>query len=207
MTANRARVRRKPERADYDLEAVNAVLDEALVCHVGFSVDDQPFVIPMTYARVDDGLLLHGAPGSRLLRRFDGTVPASVAVTVLDGVVLARSAFNHSMNYRSVVCFGRPVVVEDLTERAEALDAITDRLVPGRRQHLRPMTDKEVRATKVLRMPIEDASVKARSGPPGDDEDADWPVWAGVLPVAVVVGEPVPAPGWEDAEVPEHLRR
>lgn len=207
MTANRARVRRKPERADYDLEAVNAVLDEALVCHVGFSVDDQPFVIPMTYARVDDGLLLHGAPGSRLLRRFDGTVPASVAVTVLDGLVLARSAFNHSMNYRSVVCFGRPVVVEDLAERAEALDAITDRLVPGRRQHLRPMTDKEVRATRVLRMPIEDASVKARSGPPGDDEDADWPVWAGVLPVAVVVGEPVPAPGWEDADVPEHLRR
>ncbi|MEX1281478.1 MAG: pyridoxamine 5'-phosphate oxidase family protein [Acidimicrobiia bacterium] len=204
MTDLRAVVRRKPDRGSTDARHVEAILDAALVCHVGFVDDGQPFVIPMTFARDDGTLLLHGSPASRLLRHFDGTTEACVEVTILDGLVLARSAFDHSMNYRSVVCFGRPAPIEDLGERAVALDAITDRLVPGRREHLRPMTEKEVRATLVLRMTIEAASAKVRSGPPGDD-DEDWDVWVGEVPLRTVAGDPVPAEGWESADIPPHI--
>lgn len=206
MSDERVGVRRKPEREASDRSVVHAILDEALVCHVGFVAEGQPYVIPMTFARCGDDLLLHGSPASRLIRHFDGTAEACVEVTLLDGLVLARSAFEHSMNYRSAVCFGRPAPITDLDERAVALDAITDRLVPGRREHLRPMTEQEVRATRVLAMPIEAASAKVRTGPPGDeDEDGDWPVWVGEVPVRAVAGDPVPAPGWESADVPPHV--
>ena len=186
----RAEVRRKPQRAAYDADAVHAVLDEALVCHLGFVVDGQPFVIPTTFARRGDELLVHGSPASRMLKHFDGTAEACLTVTILDGLVLAKSAFNHSMNYRSVVCFGRPVVIEGHDDKVAALDAITDRLAPGRRGSLRPMTDKEVGATTVLSMPIAAASLKSRSGPSGDTED--WDVWTGVIPYALVPGDPIP---------------
>lgn len=202
-----AEVRRHPERGHYDADTIHAILDEALVCHVGFVAAGRPFVIPTTFARDGATLLVHGSPASRMLRHFDGTAEACVAVTLLDGIVLARSAFEHSMNYRSVVCFGHPVPIDDLAERAEALDRITDRLVPGRREHLRPMTEKEVRATRVVRMPIDAASAKFRSGPPADDDEADWPVWAGVLPLMTVMGEPQPAPGWEGGPPPGHVTR
>lgn len=204
MNSDRDRVRRKPDRGRYDEATVHAILDAALVCHVGFVEDGQPYVIPMTFARNRGTVLLHGSPASRLLRHFDGTAEACVEVTILDGLVLARSAFDHSMNYRSVVCFGRPAPIQDLDERAAALDALTDRLVPGRREHLRPMTEKEVRATRVLRMPIEAASAKVRSGPPGDDAE-DWDVWVGEVPFRTEVGDPVPAEGWESADVPPHV--
>ncbi len=186
----RAEVRRKPQRASYESDAIHGVLDEALVCHLGFVVDGRPFVIPTTFARRDDELLVHGSPASRMLKHFDGTNEACLTVTILDGVVLAKSAFNHSMNYRSVVCFGRPAAVEDHDAKVAALDAITDRLAPGRRESLRPMTDKEVGATLVLSMPIEAASLKSRSGPSGDTED--WDVWTGVIPYALVPGDPIP---------------
>ncbi len=186
----RADVRRKPQRASYDPDEVYAVLDEALVCHLGFVVDGQPFVIPTTFARRGDELLVHGSPASRMLKHFDGTREACVTVTILDGLVLAKSAFNHSMNYRSVVCFGRPAAVAGHAEKVAALDAITDRLVPGRRADLRPMTDKEVGATLVLSMPIDAASLKSRSGPSGDTED--WDVWTGVIPYRLVAGDPIP---------------
>lgn len=203
MNSDRDRVRRKPDRGRYDEATVHAILDAALVCHVGFVEDGQPYVIPMTFARDGGTVLLHGSPASRLLRHFDGTAEACVEVTILDGLVLARSAFDHSMNYRAAVCFGRPATIEDLEERAAALDVLTDRLVPGRREHLRPMTEREVRATRVLRMEIEAASAKVRSGPPGDDED--WDVWVGEVPFRTVAGDPVPAEGWESADVPPHI--
>lgn len=186
----RAEVRRKPQRASYEPDAIHAVLDEALVCHLGFVVDGRPFVIPTTFARRDDELLVHGSPASRMLKHFDGTTEACLTVTILDGVVLAKSAFNHSMNYRSVVCFGRPTAIEDHGAKVAALDAVTDRLAPGRRESLRPMTDKEVGATLVLSMPIEAASLKSRSGPSGDTED--WDVWTGVIPYSLVPGDPIP---------------
>lgn len=186
----RAEVRRKPQRATYDRDAIDAVLDEALVCHLGFAVDGQPYVIPTTFARRGDELLVHGSPASRMLKHFDGTNEACVTVTILDGLVLAKSAFNHSMNYRSVVCFGRPVVIDDHDAKAAALDSITDRLAPGRRELLRPMTDKEVGATTVLSMPLDAASLKSRSGPSGDTED--WDVWTGVIPYDLVPGDPIP---------------
>ncbi len=206
MSDGRAEVRRHAERGSNDRLDGYAILDESLVCHLGFAVDDQPFVIPVTFARAGDELIIHGSPASRLLRHFDGTNEAVAEVTILDGLVLARSAFNHSMNYRSVVCFGKPVVVDDLDERARLLDLVTDKLVPGRRPHLRQMTEKEVRGTKVIRMPIDAISVKVRSGGPGDREEADVDVWAGVVPMSLVAGTPVPADGWEDAEPPRHVK-
>lgn len=205
MPDQRAEVRRHPERGSNDRTDGYAILDEALVCHLGFAVDGQPFVIPVTFAREGDELIIHGSPASRMLRHFDGTHEAVAEVTILDGLVLARSAFNHSMNYRSVVCFGKPVVVDDLAERARLLDLVTDKLVPGRRPHLREMTEKEVRGTKVIRMPIDAVSVKARSGGPGDPEEADFDVWAGVVPMSVEAGDPIPAEGWQEAEVPQHV--
>ena len=206
MSDQRAEVRRHAERGSNDRTEGYAILDEALVCHLGFAVDGQPFVIPVTFAREGDDLIIHGSPASRMLRHFDGSNEAVAEVTILDGLVLARSAFNHSMNYRSVVCFGRPVVVDDLAERARLLDLVTDKLVPDRRPHLRGMTEKEIRGTKVIRMPIDAVSVKVRSGGPGDPEEADFEVWAGVVPMSVKAGDPVPAEGWEEAEVPPHVR-
>lgn len=187
--SERTEVKRLPHRGHYDRATIHAILDEAFVCHVGIVVDGAPVVIPTLHARSGDHLLLHGSPASRLLR----TAPKQevcVTVTLVDGFVLARSAFHHSINYRSVVLFGQPEKVEG-PEKAAALDAIVEQLVPGRVESLRPMTAKEVAATTVLRVPIDEASAKIRQGWPVDDEeDYDFPVWAGVIPVETVFGEP-----------------
>ena len=203
--SDRATVKRLPDRGAYDTESIYSILDEAYVCHVGVNVDDVPVVIPTLHARVGDQLILHGSPASKMLRSAK-TQEISVTVTLVDGFVLARSAFHHSMNYRSVVVFGRPEVVPD-DEKAAALDALVEQLAPGRIPFLRPMSDHEIRSTLVLRLPLTEASAKIRTGPPGDDEeDYDLPIWAGVVPVSSTYGEPVTDPAMRmDVEIPPHV--
>jgi nitroimidazol reductase NimA-like FMN-containing flavoprotein (pyridoxamine 5'-phosphate oxidase superfamily) len=200
---------RNPGRVGYDRTTVHAVLDEAVLCHVGFVVDGRPVVLPQLHARVDDVLYLHGSTGARGMLAASGRgLDVCVTVTLVDGLVLARSAFNHSVNYRSVVVHGTATVVDDDGEKAAALDALVDAVVPGRAAASRPGTRKELAATTVLRLPLEEVSVKVRSGPPIDDaDDLDLPHWAGVLPLALAPGSPVPAPELPpDAVVPEHVR-
>lgn len=207
--SDRTTVKRR-DRAVYQRETIEAILDEALYAHVGFSVGSEaaPVVVPMLHARIGSELYLHGGHASRIMRTLREGVEVCVSVTLLDGLVLARSAFNHSANYRSVVVYGRPRVVEDLAERARVLDAYTDKLVPGRRPHLRPMTDKEIRATTVVSIPIDEASAKIRTGGPVDDEaDHELGIWAGVLPIRQMFGDPVPDPLLDpDVPTPEHVR-
>jgi uncharacterized protein len=187
---------RARERVSYDRASAHAVLDEAVVCHVGFVVDGRPVVLPQLHARIGDTLYLHGSTGARALRTArDGGLDVCVTVTLVDGLVLARSAFHHSVNYRSVVVHGTAEVVTDPAEKTAALDALVDAVVPGRTAGTRAPDRKELAATTVLRLPLAEVSVKARSGPPSDDpEDLEGPHWAGVLPLAVVPGAPVPAP-------------
>ena len=186
---------RRDDRAVYDRETIHAILDEAYYAHVGFVSSGSPVVIPMLHARMGDSLFLHGGPASRIMRTLKGGPEICVTVTLLDGLVLARSAFHHSANYRSVVAFGRPTVVTDLDERRAVLDAYTDKLVPERRPHLREMTDKEVRGTVVLGMPLDEASAKVRSGGPVDDaDDMELDIWAGVVPLSVTAGDPIDDP-------------
>ena len=191
----RNRVSRLADRARYDREAIYPIVDEALVCHVGFVEGGQPYVIPTLHARDGDSVLLHGSVGSRLLRHLGDGNPASLAFTILDGIVLARSAFHHSVNYRSAVVFGRGARVETEADRLRALERITERLAPGRWSESRRPTARELAATGVVRVAIEAASAKVRAGPPkDDDEDLALPVWAGVVPVALSFGEPRPDP-------------
>ncbi len=191
----RTRVERVPQRASYDRATIEAILDEGLVCHVGFVADGQPYVIPTIYGRAGDRLYLHGSPVSRMLRTLAGGVPACVTVTLLDGLVLARSAFHHSMNYRSVVLLGSAVLVTDEAERLAALEAIAEHVVRGRWAQVRGPNEQELRATAVLRLPIAEASAKVRTGPPVDDEeDYALPCWAGVIPLALTPGAPVADP-------------
>ncbi len=200
---------RKPDRVTYDRATAHAVLDEALICHVGFVVDGRPVVLPQLHARVDDVLYLHGSTGARGMRAAAGRgLDVCVTVTLVDGLVLSRSAFNHSVNYRSVVAHGTATVVDDPVEKAAALDALVDAVVAGRSAATRPPTRKELAATTVLRLPLEEVSVKVRSGPPDDDaEDLGLPYWAGVLPLTTVAGKPLSAPDLRaDVEVPEHVR-
>lgn len=205
--ADLVQVHRHPERGRYDADTVHAILDEAMICHVAFVWQGRPHVIPTSYARVGDTLYLHGSPASRMLRNLGEGVDCSVAVTLLDGLVLARSAFAHSMNYRSVVLFGRAQVVTDLAEKAQALDAFVEHIIAGRAAHLRPTTEKELRATLVLALPIEAAAAKVRSGPPLDgDEDVDLPIWGGELPFTTTAGPPVPDPRLPSSlAVPHHV--
>jgi nitroimidazol reductase NimA-like FMN-containing flavoprotein (pyridoxamine 5'-phosphate oxidase superfamily) len=189
-------VRRQPERGSADRATIDAILDEAMVCHVGF-IDDSgyPVVIPMLHARDGDHLLVHGSPASRLVRRLRSGVPVSVAVTILDGLVLARSVFNHSANYRSVVLFGTARPIDDPEEKLAALRVFTERLTPGRWEDARRPTGTELRATAVLAVPIEAATAKVRAGPPEDeDDDYDLGVWAGVIPYRMAAGDPVADP-------------
>ena len=189
----RTRVRRLPSRASYDRATVHAILDEALVCHVGFVHEGQPFVLPTTYARVGDALYLHGAAASRMLRGLRAGIPVCVTVTLLDGLVLARSAFHHSMNYRSVVILGVATEVSEAAERRRALEAIVEHVNPGRWAQVRPPNDRELKATMVLALPIVEVSAKVRSGPPLDDaEDIGWPCWAGHVPLRLTALAPVP---------------
>ncbi len=200
---------RRDDRAVYDREAIYAILDEAYYAHVGFVVEGAPVVIPMLHARIDDTLFLHGGPASRIMRTLKEGPEICVSVTLLDGLVLARSAFHHSANYRSVIAFGRPTVIGDLDERRSVLDAYTDKLVPERRPHLREMTDKEVRGTVVLAMPLGEASAKVRSGGPIDDaEDMELDIWAGVIPLSLTAGDPIDDPLMRPGiQRPAHVER
>lgn len=190
----RTRVRRLPERASYEDAQIRAILDEGFICHLGFAGrDGRPVVIPTTYGRRDDTVYVHGSPAAGLVRSLEGGLDVSLAVTLVDGLVLARSAFHHSINYRSVVVFGQARAVLDPAEKAAALDAIVEHIVPGRLAQLRANTRKELASTAVLALGLDEASAKMRSGPPVDDEeDMVAAVWAGVLPLALVPGEPVP---------------
>jgi uncharacterized protein len=192
----RTSVRRLKERGAYDRETIYRILDEGLVAHAGFAVDGRPFVIPMAYARQGDRLILHGSVASRLLATLAQGVETCVTVTLLDGLVLARSVFHHSMNYRSVVVLGVATPIRDPEEKMAALEALTEHLVPGRWAEARRPSKKEFAATEVLALPIDEASAKVRSGPPGDAKaDLGLPVWAGVIPFAPTApGAPVPAP-------------
>jgi nitroimidazol reductase NimA-like FMN-containing flavoprotein (pyridoxamine 5'-phosphate oxidase superfamily) len=188
----RVRVRRLAERGHYERSTINSILDEGLVCHVGFAGSGSPVVIPMAYARIGDGVYLHGAVGNAALRALATGAPACMTVTLVDGLVLARSAFHHSLNYRSVVIFGRATEVTDIEEKRTALTAIVEHIVPGRSVDARPPTDAELRATRVVSMSISEASAKVRVGGPNDDpEDRTLPVWAGHVPLRLVADVPV----------------
>jgi hypothetical protein len=191
----RTRVVRESERGVYDRDTAYQILDEGFICHVGFAVDGQPFVIPTGYGRVGDNLYIHGSAASRMLRNLDQGVPVCVTVTLLDGLVLARSIFNHSMNYRSVVVLGTAKLVTDPAEKLEALRLLSEHILPGRWTESRQPTERELKATSVLRLPIEEFSAKVRQGPPIDDEpDYSWPAWAGVLPLNITTGTPINDP-------------
>lgn len=190
----RTQVRRLPERGVYDEKFINSVLDEALICHVGFVTDQGPVVIPTIHARVGNTLYLHGSPASRMLRSTPGE-QVCVTVTIVDAIVAARSTFHHSMNYRSVVVFGEPRVVEEADEREAAFEAITEHVLPGRWAEARQPNEKEDKGTRLLAITIDEASAKTRTGPPGDDdEDMDLDIWAGLIPLTLTPGKPIDAP-------------
>ncbi len=191
----RTTLKRLPKRGVYDRELVYGILDEGFICHVGFVVDRQPIVIPTGYARVDDRLYIHGSQVSRMLRTLAQGVDVSVAITLIDGLVLARSAFHHSMNYRSVVIFGRASIIEEKEAKVAALLAFSEHVIAGRWDDVRGPSEQEIKATTVLSLPLEEVSAKVRSGPPLDDEeDYELTVWAGVIPLRLVAKEPVPDP-------------
>ena len=204
----RNRVQRHPERGQYDSAIIYPIVDEALICHVGFVQDEQPYVIPTLHARQGDTILLHGAKGSRLLGHVESGDELCIAITLIDGIVLARSAFSHSVNYRSAVVFGRGVVIADEADRLQALAAFTERLIPGRWADIRQPSPVELKQTTVVAVAIESASAKIRTGPPKDgEEDLALPVWAGVLPLYQASGSPIAAPGLQpEIAVPDYLR-
>jgi len=203
----RTTLKRLPKRASYDREVINSILDEGFICHVGFSVEGRPFVIPTGYARVEDKLLIHGSQASRMLRTLSEGIEVCVTVTLLDGLVLARSAFHHSMNYRSVVIFGRATLVEDRTEKTSALFALSEHIIRHRWSDVRGPSESELRQTTVLSLPIDEASAKIRTGPPLDDEeDYGMEVWAVVLPLRLVSGPPSSDPLLlPDIDPPEYV--
>jgi nitroimidazol reductase NimA-like FMN-containing flavoprotein (pyridoxamine 5'-phosphate oxidase superfamily) len=189
----RTRVVREADRGVYDREAIYRILDEGFICHVGFVVDGQPFVIPTSYGRSGDNLYIHGSAASRMLRNLDKGVPVCITITLLDGLVLARSIFNHSMNYRSVVVLGTATVVEDPAEKIEALHLLSEHILPGRWAESRSPNERELKATFALRVPITEFSAKVRQGPPIDDEDDyAFQTWAGVIPLDTVARRPIP---------------
>ena len=206
MPTTRTRVVRESMRGVYDRDTVNQILDEGLVCHVGFVVDGQPYVIPTVYGRDGDVLYIHGSVASRMLRNLQRGVAVCVTVTLLDGLVLARSVFNHSMNYRSVVVLGTATLVEDPAEKVAALRAVSEHAVPQRWDDARQPNEKELKVTSVLRIPIEEFSAKVRVGPPIDDEpDYSFPTWAGVIPFEVEYGAPV-ADEQCDRNLPDYVK-
>ncbi|QYO66067.1 pyridoxamine 5'-phosphate oxidase family protein [Leptolyngbya sp. 7M] len=191
--SERIKVKRLPARGAYDRDTIYAILDEAFICHVGFAVDGQPYVIPTGYARIDDHLYIHGSSASRMLRTLSEGVDVCVTVTLVDGLVLARSAFHHSINYRSVVVLGKAELVANREEKERALEAFTEHIIPGRWPEIRWPNELELKATSVLKLPIEEASAKIRTGDPkDDDEDYAMNVWAGVLPISETIGRPIP---------------
>lgn len=205
----RARIKRARQRAHYDHETVHAILDAGLIAHVGYVIDGQPFVTATCHWRRDDVIYWHGSAASRMLRAIGGGVPVCVTVTHFDGIVLARSGFHSSINYRSVTAFGRARKVEDRAEKLAALEALVERITPGRWPELRPPNAKEIKATTVVAMPIEEAAAKVRSGTPADDAaDYALPLWAGVLPVRAQLGAPEPDPRLDPGTpAPDYLGR
>jgi nitroimidazol reductase NimA-like FMN-containing flavoprotein (pyridoxamine 5'-phosphate oxidase superfamily) len=204
----RTQVMRLPKRGDYSEATIHSILDAGFLCHAGFVVDGQPFVIPTSYGRSGNTLFIHGSAASRMLRTVAGGVEVCVTVTLVDGLVLARSAFHHSINYRSVVLFGTATLVESEGKKTEALRAISEQIVPGRWDEVRWPTEQELKATKVLALPISEASAKVRTGPPVDDEeDYALKVWAGVLPFRLRPEAPLPDPrlNSESQDVPGYL--
>ena len=188
----RTKVKRIPKRGNFERETIYKILDEGFVCHVGFTIDDQPYVIPTGYARSGDDLLIHGSTASRMMRALSWEKEVCVTVTLIDGLVLARSAFHHSMNYRSVVIFGRAKTIGGEAEKLNALKAFTEHIVPSRWAEVRPPNEKELKATTVLRLPLKEASAKVRAGGPVDDAaDRDLCVWAGVIPLKIAAGKPI----------------
>jgi nitroimidazol reductase NimA-like FMN-containing flavoprotein (pyridoxamine 5'-phosphate oxidase superfamily) len=189
----RTRVVREAERGVYDRESAYRILDEGFICHVGFVVDGQPYVIPTSYGRSGDHLYIHGSAASRMLRNLNSDIPVCITVTLLDGLVLARSIFNHSMNYRSVVILGKATVVADPIEKIEVLRRLSEHILPGRWDESRPPNERELKATFALRVPIAEFSAKVRKGPPIDDEeDYSFQTWAGVIPLETVAQPPIP---------------
>ncbi len=202
---DRTRLRRLPERGSHEESALHAILDAGFLAHVGFQVEGQPFVIPTLYGREDNTLYLHGSAASRMMKQLETGIPACVTVTIVDGLVLARSAFHHSMNYRSVVAFGVARKIEGDDEKSRALRVISDHLIKGRWEEVREPAPKELKGTTVLRLDIDEASAKVRTGPPKDDkEDYELDVWAGVVPMRLVVGEPV-QDGEQKRDVPGYI--
>jgi uncharacterized protein len=188
---SRTRVVREANRAVYDRDAIYGILDEAFVCHVGFSTHGQPLVIPTMFARVDDAIYFHGSAASRMLRDLSGGQPVCITVTLTDGLVLARSVFNHSMNYRSVVALGHATLIQEPSEKLQALRAFTEKLIPGRWDDARRPNEQELRATSILRLPLTEVSAKVRSGAVEDDaEDYSLRVWAGIIPMHLVMDAP-----------------
>ncbi len=197
----RTTLKRLPKRGVFDRELVYRILDEGFICHVSFTVDGQPFVIPTGYARIADQLYIHGSQVSRMLRTLAQGIDVCIAVTLVDGLVLARSAFHHSVNYRSVVIFGRAAMVEEKQAKLAALFAFSEHMIPGRWNDVREPTEQELKATTVLSLPLLEVSAKVRTGPPIDDEeDYALNVWAGVLPLRMIAGEPI-----NDPRLPESL--
>ena len=192
QVTQRSKLRRIPKRGSQERKLIYNILDEALIAHVGFVNDGQPFVIPMAYGRKDDFLYLHGSPVSRLLKTLQQGIDVCISVTILDGLVVARSLFHHSMNYRSVVLFGKAKLVEDENDKMSALKALTEQIIPGRWQQARIPNHKELKATSVLLLKIEEGSAKVRTGTPSDDEaDYSLPYWAGELPLSLIAGNPI----------------
>jgi nitroimidazol reductase NimA-like FMN-containing flavoprotein (pyridoxamine 5'-phosphate oxidase superfamily) len=190
--SDRTRVIREPHRGAYDRETIDKILDEGFVCHMGFSVDTQPYVIPTLYARIGDYIYFHGSAASRMLRNLSSGIPVCLTVTLTDGFVLARSVFNHSMNYRSVVALGKASLVDDPQEKLEAMHAFTDKIIRGRWADSRQPNEKEIKATSILRLPLTEVSAKMRTGPPEDDApDYQLPIWAGVIPLSLAPGAPI----------------
>ena len=206
MQTQRTTLKRLPQRGTFDREVINSILDEGFVCHAGFCVEGRPFVIPTGYARDGERLYIHGSQASRMLRALEQGIEVCVTVTLIDGLVLARSAFHHWMNYRSVVIFGRATVINDLPAKVAALRALTEHMVPGRWDEARKPNERELQLTIVLSLPLDEASAKIRTGPPlDDDEDYDLDVWAGVIPLRLSAGPPVKDPRLKAGlETPSH---
>ncbi|MEA5464124.1 pyridoxamine 5'-phosphate oxidase family protein [Leptothoe sp. PORK10 BA2] len=209
MKTSRTQVKRIPKRGHYDQETVYSILDAGLICHVGFAMEGQPVVIPTAYGRIENQLFIHGSPASRMLKSLQQGIEVCVTVTLLDGLVLARSAMHHSMNYRSVVLFGTAELVSDREEKLKALYAFTEHVMPGRWAETREPNGQELQGTTVLALPIEEASAKIRTGPPVDDAaDYSLPHWAGVIPLRMQVGEPIEDPQLAAGiGVPTHVER
>ena len=192
VPTERTTLRRLPKRGEFDRAAVYQILDESFICHVGFIVAGKPVVIPTSYWRVEDDLYIHGSAASRMLNSLDQGIDVCVTVTLVDGLVLARSAFHHSINYRSVVVFGHAATVDDPNEKLKLMQAFTNHILPGRWEDVRPPNESELKATLALKLPLVEASAKVRTGPPIDDEeDYELSVWAGVVPLSIAAGKPI----------------